>query len=573
MAVYTALDAEDVARLLAAFDAGRLERFSPIVEGIENTNYRVAAEGAEYVLTVYERAPAEQVEAVLQATETLAERGVPCPRARRTGAGGLVGRHRGRPVSLVAFTPGESALAPDGSRLESLGCALAGLHRRGADLSLPGRAHDPEVLLPAGRRLAACLAAERPELSELSTLLLEECGWQESRLPDPSLPGGLIHADLFRDNVLFAPGEARVTGLRDFHLAGRGPWLFDLAVVLLDWCWGRQGVDGNRARGLLRGYRATTHWSCHDLLALLGAEPIDQRVVIDRDRLTAAGVTSGIDGALALAVELFGRATAERIQHLLKIRDLQDRTGGFAAFIPWSFQSNHTKLSEPSQTGVDYLRMVALSRLVLDNIDHIQAGWVTEGPHLAQIALTFGADDFGGVLMEESVVKATGLSYEVTAPQVVSLIAETGMTPAQRNTKYEIVRTFENEPAPDRQQFVDRYFSDFLSRKMNTLLLPEVRNLSASCRVVVEDIPGKSWGLALEQGRLSRVSESNSDDQCTFVLASDVFCDIVAGKRTPHSAFYEKKIDIEGDIETGLKLATALAEFFENWPCEEASLA
>lgn len=138
-----------------------------------------------------------------------------------------------------------------------------------------------------------------------------------------------------------------------------------------------------------------------------------------------------------------GETTAERVQHMLRIRDLQDRTGGFRAFIPWSFQANHTQLSEPPQTGVDYLRMVALSRLVLDNIDHVQAGWVTEGPYLAQIALTFGADDFGGVLMEESVVKATGISHAVTAEQVIALVRETGMTPAQRNTEYKILRTFD----------------------------------------------------------------------------------------------------------------------------------
>jgi cyclic dehypoxanthinyl futalosine synthase len=87
--------------------------------------------------------------------------------------------------------------------------------------------------------------------------------------------------------------------------------------------------------------------------------------------------------------------------------------------------------------------MVALSRLVLDNVEHIQAGWVTEGPQMAQMALTFGADDFGGVLMEESVVKATGVNFAVTAQQVISLIAETGMIPAQRNTEYNILRTFE----------------------------------------------------------------------------------------------------------------------------------
>jgi len=140
-----------------------------------------------------------------------------------------------------------------------------------------------------------------------------------------------------------------------------------------------------------------------------------------------------------------GETTADRVRHLLHIRDLQDRTGGFRAFIPWSFQPNHTRLSEKPQHGVDYLRMVALSRLVLDNIEHVQAGWVTEGPYMAQLALTFGADDFGGVLMEESVVKATGIAHTVTAEEVIALIAETGMTAAQRNTDYEILQTFDRQ--------------------------------------------------------------------------------------------------------------------------------
>ncbi len=138
-----------------------------------------------------------------------------------------------------------------------------------------------------------------------------------------------------------------------------------------------------------------------------------------------------------------GETTAQRVQHLLRIRDLQDQTGGFTAFIPWSFQPERTDLPIAKATGVDYLRIVALARLVLDNIDHVQAGWVTEGPDLAQLALSFGADDFGGVLMEEKVVRATGVSYSVTVDEVVSLIAETGMTPAQRTTQYEILRVFD----------------------------------------------------------------------------------------------------------------------------------
>ena len=140
-----------------------------------------------------------------------------------------------------------------------------------------------------------------------------------------------------------------------------------------------------------------------------------------------------------------GETTRQRIEHLMRIRELQDRTHGFRAFIPWSFQSNNTQLSNPPLSGVDYLRMIAVSRLVLDNVRHIQAGWVTEGPYMAQLALTFGADDFGGVLMEESVVKATGIDFGITVEQIISLISETSMVPAQRNTKYKILRTFEPE--------------------------------------------------------------------------------------------------------------------------------
>lgn len=137
----------------------------------------------------------------------------------------------------------------------------------------------------------------------------------------------------------------------------------------------------------------------------------------------------------------FGETTAQRVEHLMKVRDLQDRTDGFTAFIPWSFSPNHTDLECPRiQNGVDYLRMIALARLVLDNVPHLQAGWVTEGPHIAQLALQFGADDYGGVLMTEEVVSATGLSHGVTEPQVVHLIREAGWTPAQRTTQYDIIK-------------------------------------------------------------------------------------------------------------------------------------
>ena len=144
-----------------------------------------------------------------------------------------------------------------------------------------------------------------------------------------------------------------------------------------------------------------------------------------------------------------GETIEERMQHFDAYRTLQDKTGGFRAFIPWSFESESTEMAMPRQTGSEYLRMLALSRIMLDNIQHLQTGWVTEGPKLSQIALDFGADDFGGILMEENVVSATKsdkLYSGVTKEEAIRLITEMGRVAAQRNTNYEIVKLHSKEP-------------------------------------------------------------------------------------------------------------------------------
>src|SRR3989338_7061406 len=133
------------------------------------------------------------------------------------------------------------------------------------------------------------------------------------------------------------------------------------------------------------------------------------------------------------------------MMHLDEYPRLQDETRGFRAFIPWSFESESTEMSLPRRSGPEYLRMIALCRIMLDNIRHLQAGWVNEGPKLSQMALGFGADDFGGILMEENVVSATKsakLYTEVTKEEAIRLLRETGKTPTQRNTNYEIVKTY-----------------------------------------------------------------------------------------------------------------------------------
>jgi cyclic dehypoxanthinyl futalosine synthase len=144
-----------------------------------------------------------------------------------------------------------------------------------------------------------------------------------------------------------------------------------------------------------------------------------------------------------------GETIEERMLHLDAYRRAQDETGGFRAFIPWSFESESTEMRMPRQTGKEYLRMISICRILLDNIQHLQAGWVTEGPKLSQMALSFGADDFGGILMEENVVSATnasGLYSGVTKEEAIRLIRESGKIPVQRNTNYEFVKIYSDEP-------------------------------------------------------------------------------------------------------------------------------
>ncbi len=155
------------------------------------------------------------------------------------------------------------------------------------------------------------------------------------------------------------------------------------------------------------------------------------------------------------ATMMFGSVeeSEDIVEHLDVIRSLQDRTGGFTAFIPWSFQPGNTKLSKESAVGdqrsavksataIDYLRVLALSRIYLDNVRNIQASWVTQGLKLAQVALRFGANDFGSTMIEENVVRAAGVSYCVTKEDIVKAVKAARFEVAQRDTYYNIIRKF-----------------------------------------------------------------------------------------------------------------------------------
>ena len=134
-----------------------------------------------------------------------------------------------------------------------------------------------------------------------------------------------------------------------------------------------------------------------------------------------------------------GEPTSARVEHLIGVRDLQDDTSGFTAFIPWTFQDSGTDLEgevEPSG-GYDYLRTLAISRLALDNVDHVQGSWVTQGPKVGQVSLSFGADDLGSIMLEENVVAAAGAQYRMAQGDMERVIREAGYTPRQRRTLYE----------------------------------------------------------------------------------------------------------------------------------------
>ena len=144
-----------------------------------------------------------------------------------------------------------------------------------------------------------------------------------------------------------------------------------------------------------------------------------------------------------------GETNAERIEHLRMIRDVQDRTGGFRAFIPWTYQPENNHLKGHTQaTVLEYLRMIAVSRLFFDNIAHVQGSWLTVGKEVGQLTLHFGADDLGSIMLEENVVSAAGARHRSNRLEIIDLIRKAGRIPAQRNTLYEHL-VVHRDPADD----------------------------------------------------------------------------------------------------------------------------
>ncbi len=147
-------------------------------------------------------------------------------------------------------------------------------------------------------------------------------------------------------------------------------------------------------------------------------------------------------GMPTTATMMFGSLETDKeiIEHLVRLRDIQDETGGFTAFIPWTYQPGNTELGGRAATAVEYLKTLALSRIMLDNFDNVQASWVTQGAKIAQVALEFGANDFGSTMIEENVVAAAGVTFRMTRQEIVNLIIDAGYVAAQRDTRYNILK-------------------------------------------------------------------------------------------------------------------------------------
>jgi homoserine kinase type II len=254
MAVFTALARDEMVALLGAYSVGALVDFEGIPSGIENTNFFLTTSQGRFVLTVFERLDAEHLPFYLGLMKHLAQRGLPVPEPAMTNAGSLLSRARGKPAAIVTRLPGHAVVEPTEAQCAQVGQFLASMHRQARDFPL----FQPN-LRGIGWWKSALPKLEPLIPEDQFQELAEEVIFQDGFVRSPQfeqLPSGPIHADLFRDNVLF-DGE-RIGGVIDFYFAACSIWLFDLAVTVNDWCVDPDSGEFDRPRALamLRAYHA-----------------------------------------------------------------------------------------------------------------------------------------------------------------------------------------------------------------------------------------------------------------------------------------------------------------------------
>jgi homoserine kinase type II len=265
MAVYTDVGAEELAAFLADYDIGELLSYKGIAEGVENSNFLVHTSGGHFILTLYERrVAAKDLPFFLALMEHLASRGINCPQPVKTRRGQMLGKVAGRPAALVTFLEGMWIRRPSVAHCAALGAALAQLHRAGADFA-GTRANALSV--EGWRQLYAGVAARcdsvQPSLSATLAAELEhlESGWPRQ------LPQGVIHADLFPDNVFFL-GD-KLSGLIDFYFACTDALAYDLAICLNAWCFEPDhSYNVTKSRHLLQAYAGVRPLSPEERAAL-----------------------------------------------------------------------------------------------------------------------------------------------------------------------------------------------------------------------------------------------------------------------------------------------------------------
>lgn len=247
MSVFTRVTESEVSAWLSRFSVGSVRALAPIAEGIENTNYFLSTVEGEFVLTLYERVPAEDLPFYLNFTSHLAKSGVavPMPIADRTGA--LFSILNGRPAALTQRIAGRPVMQPDESRCRAVGAELGRLHNASrAFRTRISNKRGPAWTLATSRAVRPFVSVEQNQLIEA------ELKFQRERR-QTRLPNGAIHADLFRDNVLF-DGE-RLSGLIDFGFAATDEFAYDLAITANDWCVTDDGgFDATRLHALLAAY-------------------------------------------------------------------------------------------------------------------------------------------------------------------------------------------------------------------------------------------------------------------------------------------------------------------------------
>ena len=266
MAVFTEVSLAEASALVARLGIGELTSLEPCSGGIENTNYFAHTTAGRFVLTVFERLTFEQLPFYLQLMQHLAQHGIPVPEPHADGSGALLHALHGKPAAVVDRLEGQHTPAPDAAHCASVGDMVARMHMAGQGFAM----HQPNL-----RGLSwwhSTVALVLPFLSKAEAALMEsELAYQTHLAASPAhlaLPRGVIHADLFRDNVMF--DGARLTGFFDFYFAGVDAFVFDIAVCLNDWCTdlpsGR--LDESRATALTAAYDAVRPLTSNELRLL-----------------------------------------------------------------------------------------------------------------------------------------------------------------------------------------------------------------------------------------------------------------------------------------------------------------